>query len=212
MIKVAITDDHEMVLKGLQQMLTEDPGIDLTGVYLNGKDLLEGLAKTVPDVLLLDLHLPDKTGAELAREILSVYPSLKIMVLSGSGDIKHVKEMMQIGCKGYSLKNIAQKTLLTAITQLYQGEHYLTPALKEGLFRESITQAQLRPSYVPEVTRREKQVLKMLAAGCRNKDIADQLFISVRTVENHRTSLMRKFDVNNALALINAAKQKGILE
>ncbi len=212
MIRVAITDDHEMVVKGLQQMLTENPDIDLTGVYLNGKDLLEGLTKKVPDVLLLDLHLPDRTGEDLAREVLSTYPHLKILVLSSIGDIKRVKDMMQLGCKGYSLKNISQKALLAAIEELHQGGQYLDPVLKEELLQESITQQHLRPSYIPEVTRREKEILDMLSTGQSNKEIADQLFISIRTVENHRKSLLRKFNVKNALGLLMAAKQKGILE
>lgn len=212
MIKVAITDDHEMVVKGLRQMLAEDPNILLTGVYLNGQALIDGLTQTVPDVLLLDLHLPDRMGEDLAKEVLATYPHIKILVLSSIDDIKRVKHMMQIGCKGYSIKNIAQKALLSAIADIYSGGQYLDPVLKEELLQETITQEHLRPSYIPEVTRREKEILDMLSLGRSSKDIADQLFISIRTVENHRKSLLRKFNVKNSLGLLNVAKQKGILE
>lgn len=212
MIKVAITDDHEMVVKGLQQMLTESPDIYLTGIYMDGQTLLNGLKDDIPDVLLLDLHLPDSTGEKLAEEILDTYPAISILVLSSIDDIQRVKNMMQLGCKGYSLKNVSQKILLSAIEQVYRGGQYLDPVLKEELLQESITKQHLRPSYIPDVTRREKEILSMLSAGRSSKDIAKELFISIHTVENHRKSLLRKFNVKNSLALLNAAKQKGILD
>lgn len=212
MIKVAITDDHEMVLTGLRQMLGEDPNIVLTGVYQDGQSLIDGLAQQVPDVLLLDLHLPDRSGEELAEEILKKYPQVKIMVLSSIDEIKRVRHMIQLGCKGYSLKNISQPVLRSAIQLINQGGQYMDPVLKEELLQETLTQPHLRPSYIPDVTRREKQILGMMALGQSNKEIAEKLFISVRTVENHRKSLLRKFNVKNALGLFNAARQKGILD
>ncbi len=212
MIKVALTDDHEMVLKGLQQMLLEDAAISLTGVYVNGQALLEGLKTQVPDVLLLDLQLPDYTGEELARKALSMYPLIKIMVLSSIDEPKRVREMMRIGCHGYSLKNISQATLIAAIQKIYKGEQYIDPTVQGELMRELLVQEHLKELQVPEVTRREKEILDLIAEGSSSKDIAERLYLSIRTVENHRKSLLQKFEVKNAVALLKTAKKLGILD
>lgn len=212
MIKVALTDDHEMVLKGLQQMLLEDAAISLTGVYVNGQALLEGLKTQVPDVLLLDLQLPDYTGEELARKVLSMYPLIKIMVLSSIDEPKRVREMMRIGCHGYSLKNISQATLIAAIQKIYKGEQYIDPTVQGELMRELLVQEHLKELQVPEVTRREKEILDLIAEGSSSKDIAERLYLSIRTVENHRKSLLQKFEVKNAVALLKTAKKLGILD
>ncbi len=200
-----------MVLTGLKQMLTEAPEIELTGVYLSGKALLEGISQQVPDVLLLDLQLPDQSGEELAREILMKYPTVNILVLTSIDEIKSVKHMIQLGCKGYSLKNISQPALLDAIQLIYQQGLYLDPVLKEGFLQDALTRQHLKSS-VPTVSRREKEILQMLAIGKSSKAIAEQLCISVHTVENHRKSLLRKLAAKNTPGLLNAAKQQGILD
>ncbi len=212
MIKIALTDDHEMVLKGLQQMLTDDPGITITGVYPHGKALLEGLRQEEPDILLLDLQLPDYSGEELARQVLTLYPRIKIMVLSSIDETKRVREMMRIGCHGYSLKNVSQTTLIAAIHKIQKGQQYMDPAVQGELVRELWVQENIRSRHIPEVTRREKEILLLLAEGCSSKDIADRLSLSIRTVENHRKSLLQKFDVKNAVTLLKTAKELGVLE
>ncbi len=212
MIKVALTDDHDIVLRGLQQMLLEDKSIGLVGAYTNGKALLEGLTQSLPDVLLLDLQLPDYNGEELARKVLSLYPDLKIMVLSSIDEPKRVREMLGIGCLGYSLKNISQTSLINAIEKIHRGGQFIDPAIQAELMRELLTQEKLKEQQVPELTRREKEILDLIAEGISSPEIAERLFLSVRTVDNHRNSLLQKFEVKNAIALLKAARKFKIID
>ncbi len=211
MIKVAITDDHPIVLTGLQQLLHTYEGITLCGAYLNGKNLLEGLELHKPDVLLLDLQLPDYTGEDLASIVLKQYPDVRILVLTSVDILQRVRNMLKLGCQGYLLKNVSQDLLQEAIRTVHRGELYIEPSLKEELFMDSV-QRNVTSSPLSTVTRREKEILELLAAACTSQDIADKLFLSIRTVENHRKSLLHKFDVKNTVAMINKAMEMGILK
>lgn len=210
MIKVAITDDHPMVLTGLEQMLNEHPDISIEGLYKSGAALLQGLKDRLPDVLLLDLQLPDIKGDELAATVIKTYPSVKILVLTSIDVLYRVKQMMKVGCAGYSLKNVSQASLIQAIKTVNKGEEYLDPVIKEELIREMMQFKKPRASSIPDITRREREILDLLSDGCSSKDIAEQLFISVRTVENHRKSLLHKFDVKNTPSLLKRAMELGL--
>lgn len=211
MIKVAIVDDHEMVLTGLQHMLSAQKGIKLCGLYINGISLLEGLKQVVPDVLLLDLQLPDMQGEELAAQVLDRCPSIRILIVTSIDAIPRVKKTMQIGCRGYSLKNISPESLTHAIRTIYEGGEYLDPLIREELLKETLYQNRSRSAAgTPNITRREMEILKLLLQGNSSKDIAGKLFLSTRTVDNHRKSLLYKFNVKNSNGLVKAAMDMGI--
>jgi len=211
MIKVTIADDHPMVLTGLQQML-EGSEIKLCGAYLSGAALLSALSEEVPDVLLLDLQLPDRSGEDIAKIVIDQYPSVKILVLSSIDLLYRVKQMLQLGCQGYSLKNVSRESLLKAIRTVNNNEEYIEPLLKEEMIQEMLHQKKTRPSSIPDVSRREQEVLDLLSKGNISRQIAGQLYISIRTVENHRKSLLHKFNVKNTVELLNAAKRLGVLK
>jgi DNA-binding NarL/FixJ family response regulator len=210
-IKIAIADDHPLVLNGLHHILDNLPDFEIIDEYVDGNELMAGLALRTPDVLLLDIQLPGKTGDELAPVILAQYPTVRILVLSNQDDLYYITNMMHIGVSGYVLKTTSEQILLTAICTVYNGDEYIDEVLKEKLIRDENSTAQLQGS-VPALSKREKEVLTYIAADLTSQQIADLIFISKRTVDNHRQSLLIKLGVKNVAALVKKAMQLGILE
>ena len=213
MIKVAITDDHPVVIDGLRSALQPQQGIIITGTYLNGAELFIGLKEQLPDVLLLDLQLPDKNGNELVPLLLKQYPALHILILSGMESSPYIREMMQKGCKGYLLKSTTnQSVLVAAIKQVFEGGLFLDAALKEQLLQEMLVTKRRANKINPKITQREREVLGLIVKEFSNQEIADQLFISLRTVEMHRYNLLQKLEVKNTAGLVRIAVQMGLLD
>jgi DNA-binding NarL/FixJ family response regulator len=208
-IKVAIADDHRLVNNGLQNILGNYKHIEVQAVYLTGTALLEGLAQLQPDVLLLDIQLPDKTGNELARIISKKYPKIKILALTNLDTPFHIKDMLEHGCLGYLVKNTDQQTLVQAIEQVYNGEQFLEPHLKEELLK-SLSKNNTAKNI--SLSRREKQILELIVKEYTSQEIAEKLFISQRTVETHRFSLCQKLEVKNLVGLTKVAIQMGLVE
>lgn len=209
-ITVALTDDHPMVLEGLQKVLNEVEAIHVSGVYSNGKELLAGLKTTVPDVLVLDVQLPDITGLEVAKIVKTAYPDIKILILSGIESHYYIVDLIQQGCNGYLLKSTTDHTLLLeGIKAVYAGELFLDPSMKQALLQEML-RAKRKKNASPKLTEREKEVLQLIIKEYGNQEIADKLCISLRTAENHRYNLLQKLDVKNTVGLVKAALQMGL--
>lgn len=211
MIKLAITDDHPMIIDGLLNALRDVPDIEVTGTYNNGAGLLKGLQTHPSDVLLLDLQLPDRNGSELVPVLLQQYPDLHILILSGIESSPYIKEMMQKGCKGYLLKSSTIKSsLIEAIHVVNEGGIYLEPMLKEQLLHEMLIAKRKSARLQPTITQREREVLNLIIEELSNQEIADRLFISLRTVETHRYNLLQKLNAKNTAGLLRIARQMGM--
>ncbi len=211
-IKVAIVDDHVLILNGLKTLLNDNPDIQVTGTYLSGASLMEGLKQNeLPDILLMDINLPDKSGSELLRMVLKKYPQLKVIALTNMDTLFHIKDMMQHGCKGYVTKQAREDVLVQAIKQVYQDAEFLEDNIKDrwmqSLLKSSKEQFQITP-----LSRREKEILKLIAHECTTQEIADKLFLSYRTVESHRYNLLQKLNVKNSVGLVRVAMEMGLLE
>lgn len=212
-IKVAITDDHPLVIEGLQNALSAFPKIEITDVYSSANALLKGLKKSVPDVLLLDIQLSDTPGNELAPVLIETYPQLRILVLSSMDATSYVKDMMQHGCMGYLLKsNTDRKMLAQAIEQVYAGKLFLDPSLKEDLLYGMLKEQKSVKVTRPKLTLREQEILQLIVAEHSNQEIADKLFLSLRTIEAHRYNLIQKLNVKNTVGLVKAAMQMGLVD
>ena len=210
-IRVAIADDHPLILRGLQNLLRDHPDIEITGVYENGTALLEGLAQTPPDVLLLDIQMPDKNGLELAGIISQQYPDTGIVALTNLDSQFYIKSMLHQGALGYILKNSGEATLIEAIKTVYNRQPYLEPALRERAWRDMV-RAQHTTDVQHSLTRREKEVLQLIAREYTSQEIADKLFLSLRTVETHRMNLLLKLGTKNMVGLVKAAIQMGLVD
>lgn len=207
-IKVAITDDHPMVLSGLKNALLSQPGFLVTGIYTNGNDLLADLTREVPDILLLDLQIPDSPGEKIAKKVLQHYPDIKIVVLSGSEELEHIENMIAIGCSGYLLKSNTDHTLLLrAIEQVYYGEIFLESSLNRSSITDVLKAKTKKIKITELLTFKEKEIMGLIVSGYSNKEIAEKLLVSSRTVETHRSSLMHKLSVKNTAELVRKAME-----
>jgi DNA-binding NarL/FixJ family response regulator len=210
-ISIFITDDHPLAIEGLQNMLYSSAEIEVRGTFVNGVDLLAGLSKELPDVLLLDILLPDCDGTELAATIMQSYPELKILAITSLDAPVYVKKMMKNGCKGYILKNTDKTSLIGAIKDIFGGRDYIDPALKEKL-NYNFNQKSWEILKNPELTNRELEILRLIMEEKSSQDIASQLYLSLRTVETHRFNLCKKLGVNNKASLVKTAMEQGIFK
>jgi DNA-binding NarL/FixJ family response regulator len=211
-INVAVVDDHPLAISGLKNMLSEIPEIIVSNTYEDGQSCLDGLKSSQPDVLLLDIQLPDIKGEDLSEIISNTYPDVKILAITSLDAPIFIKSMMKHGCKGYILKNVRLKTLVHAIETLYEGGIYIEPSLKEQMMQNMLHIKSNITTRKPTLTTREKEILKLIIEENTNQEIADKLFISLRTVENHRFSLLQKLNVKNAVGLVKVAILLGLVD
>lgn len=202
-IKLAIVDDHPVVREGIKSLLQEHPEILVIGACANAAEAISFLESQQADVILLDINLPDISGIDLCKQLKTRYPELRILAISNYNERSLITQMLQNGATGYVLKNASAQELVTAVKTVASKRLYFAPEVEESLndtsgpdFRE-----------LPKLTRREQEILKLIAEGLTTGIIADQLFISPLTVETHRRNLMQKFNANNAAALIRVASQ-----
>lgn len=210
-IKVAITDDHLLVINGIKTMLAPYSHISIVYDTTDPEGLLPALADMRPDILLLDIQMPAIDGMELCRQVHKQYPDIKVIAVSSFMEARYVKQMLRNGASGYLLKNTDPATLISAIEKVYEGEQFLDDSLKQGLLNEVLI-GNKRTVYEIPLTRREKEVLKLIAEEHSNQEIADMLYISLRTVETHRLNLTQKLAVKNTAGLVKEAIKRGLLD
>ena len=207
MIKVIVVEDHPIMVEGLKNILRTDHTINVIGDYGNGKSVLLALEKEQPDVILMDVNLPDVSGINLTMEIKKKYEEIKIIALSVHDEQPVIHSMLQNGASGYVLKNALGNEIIHAINAVMDGEEYLCSSTREAL--KSADQELLKA--IPRITRREKEILQLIGKGLTTIQIADQLFISTHTVESHRKNLMEKFGVNNTTSVVKLAAEYKLL-
>jgi DNA-binding NarL/FixJ family response regulator len=205
-IKVFITDDHYMVIEGIRALLQQDEEIEFIGHASNAASCMAFLRQEQPDIILMDISMPDKNGIELCLEVKEKYPEIQILGMSTFDQNAFIKKMLDNGASGYVLKNANKQELSKAIQTVYKGQKYLSQGATDSLRTGRIEESKL-----PFITRREKEVLILIAEGCTNGEIADRLFISVGTVDTHRKSLLAKFDMKNTAALIRFVTQQNLI-
>lgn len=208
-IVVDIVDDHQMIISGLKEMIKVISSVKLGHTYNSGISLLQGLQKSQPDVLLLDIQMQDVNGDELAGIITKTYPSIKILIVTGFNTADHAMLLFDKGVSGYLLKNTDEHTLKLAIETVYQGDKYVEPSI-----REKIEEAQNLNLLTekPILSKREKDILQLLLEEYTNQQIADKLFISLRTVEYHRMGLIMKLNAKNVIGMAKRAVQLGLVK
>jgi len=210
-INLAIIDDHPLAISGIKSMLSTYPNIQVTQTYNTAASLMIGLTKSQPQVLLLDIMLPDQSGKELAPIIAAKYPNIQIIALTSLDAPAVVQNMMKHGCKGFLLKGTSQNTLVRAIEQVSKGEEFIEPSIKELLLDFMLKNWKYTEEML-ELTPREKEILKLISDELTTQEIADKLFISFRTVEAHRYNLLQKLGVKNTAGLVKMALKLGLVE
>ncbi|MCE3278474.1 MAG: DNA-binding response regulator [Bacteroidetes bacterium] len=211
MVRVIIAEDHDILREGLQSLLRDEPKIKVVAGAANGKILLDYLETTPVDVILMDINMPVMNGVEATKIIASEFPKIKVLVLSMMDNPNYLTMMMEAGAKGYILKSTGKEELVHAIEVVAAGGKYISPSLQAKA--EALNAKTNNDSFDDvKLTRRELQILEMLAEGMTNKEIAEKIFLSRRTVETHRKNLIEKTNCKNSSALIKYAIEKGYLK
>ena len=200
---IFIVDDHYMVIEGIRSLLQNEKGIEWMGHATNAASCLGFLKNQQPDIILMDINLPDMSGIDLCKEVRQKFPSVFVLGLSTFNQQAFIRNMIDNGASGYVLKNADKEELLEAIAAVQQGKTFLS--------HEANLSLRDKEDKMPPISRREKEVLLLIADGLTNNEIADKLFISVPTVNTHRKSLLEKLKAKNTAILIGRATKQGLI-
>jgi DNA-binding NarL/FixJ family response regulator len=213
-IRLIIADDHEIFRDGFKLMLSKFPEIMLVGEAANGRELLELTEKLNPDVILTDIKMPVMDGIEATKKIVELYPEKGIIGLSMYDDDELIIEMLEAGAKGYLIKNAGKDQIIEAIKTVYNDEPYYCRTTSNKL-TQMIAKSRFNPykkTAKAEFSEREKEIIACICDEMTNKEIGDNLFISVRTVEGHRLKILEKMNVKNTVGLVVYAIKNGIVK
>ncbi len=206
-IRIVLVDDHPVVIQGLKTALEEEPNFTIVSTFSSGLALLSFLESNPVDVMLLDIILPDGNGVDFCLEIKRLYPDIVVLILSNHAERSFIVQAVQNGASGYLLKNTSLLELTTCIHEAIDGQVTFSDEVKKIMVRPAESNIQ----GIPQLTKREKEILKLLADGKTSAAIADELHISPLTIITHRRNLMHKFDVKNVAELIMAATRNNYL-
>jgi len=213
-VRIVIAEDHTILREGLRSLLSSDPNFEIVGEAEDGREAIRCVEKLKPDLILTDLSMPRMNGMEAIREIKKISPKSKVLVLTVHNAEEYVLGTFQAGADGYLLKESTHVELVTAVNKVLSGKRYITPEISEKViegYLEGKKTLKSKTSF-ETLTPREREILKLIAEGYRNKEIADDLCISVKTVEKHRANLMEKLNLHNVQALTAFAIEKGLVE
>ncbi|MBK7029128.1 MAG: response regulator transcription factor [Bacteroidales bacterium] len=214
-ISIILTDDHQVVRDGLKSMLSEYRDIQILGTADSGAALMELLSHMKADVLVLDIELPDISGLDLCQKVLSKYPAIRILILSMYTGEEFIFKALAEGAKGYLPKNTTREELAEAIRALAEGKEFFSPLINEIMLKSYINQAKskrVEEKELADLSKRETEILRMMAEGIPNIEIADRLFISIRTVESHKSHIMQKLDLHTTAELVKYAIRHKLIE
>jgi DNA-binding NarL/FixJ family response regulator len=210
-IRVALCDDHRIVTDGLQRLLSDAPGVECVGTAASGAEALYLLEHIDVDVLITDLDMPEMDGTQLTQRIREKKLSVKVIVLSMHEEAALVQRVLDLGADGYLVKSAGRNEVLLAVHNVHEGRKHFSSDLMNALLKQHVNTRNGR-DVLKDLSERETEVLAALAEGLSNKQIGEKLFISPRTVDTHRTNLMRKLDTHNVAGLVRIAIQAGLVE
>lgn len=207
-VRILIAEDQQLVRQGLVALLAVDD-VTIVGEAEDGRGALEMARTLSPDVVLMDLSMPELDGVEATRRIKQVAPQVRVLVLTVANCERRVAEALAAGADGYALKKLGHAELMAAINAVCAGKTYLGPGLSEDLVKEYLEGSDMGGG---SLTAREREVLQLIARGHKNREIADELGIAIKTVETHRTKIMQKLDLHNSAELAAYAIRRGLIE
>lgn len=211
-IRILIADDHGLIRDGLRSLLSSEPGMEVVGEATDGYEALSLSKELGPDVVLMDISMPSMGGIETTRRLRESLPETRVLILTVHEDHSLLQEALRAGASGFIIKRAVRLELVTAIQAIQRGEIYIHPAMMHGLVRDLTPISPTKTAGVEALTPREVDVLRLLAGGLTNRQIAERLGISRRTVEGYRASLMSKLDLHSRMDLMNYAEEHGLLE
>jgi DNA-binding NarL/FixJ family response regulator len=211
--RLFIADDHPILRDGIKAMFSGDNSFSVVGEASTGAEALKGVFETRPDVIVMDITMPDVNGITVTKRVLEEMPEAKVIILSMHADLTHAIDAFRAGAMAYVIKDSATDELFTAVERVKSGYKYASPVIAEDLlndFVDAMKKGSAGDSF-GSLSKREQEILRLIADGMKNKDVAERLFISVSTVKTHRTKIMKKLKVNDMASLIKEAIKKGII-
>ena len=211
-IRILIADDHGVLRAGLRALLSAEPELEVVDEASSGSEALSLADELQPDLILLDISMPDLGGIEVTRRLKELLPNVRVLILTVHEDESLLQEAIQAGASGYIVKRAVESELIDAIRAVWRGDLYIHPAMTRALLKEmSPSPASNNEASVESLTPRETDVLRLIAQGYTNRQMADMLSISVRTVESHRSNLMGKLDLHSRVELVRYAKENNLI-
>lgn len=211
-IRILIADDHGVLRAGLRALLSAEPELEVVDEASSGNEALSLANELQPDLILLDISMPDLGGIEVTRRLKEMLPNTRVLILTVHEDESLLQEAIQAGASGYIVKRAVESELIDAIRAVWRGDLYIHPAMTRALLKEmSPSQSSNNEAPVESLTPRETDVLRLIAQGYTNRQMADMLSISVRTVESHRSNLMGKLDLHSRVELVRYAKENNLI-
>jgi DNA-binding NarL/FixJ family response regulator len=211
-IRIILADDHEILRHGLSKSFEHESDIKVIGQASNGHSAVEMVRELLPDVVIMDIGMPDLNGVEATRKIIKNTPKVKVIGLSMHSSDKYVREMFKAGASGYLLKNCPFEELTEAVRTVAGGKTFISPAIGDMIVKEYASKPDDEKSVFSILSQREREVLQLLAEGKTTKQIAKRLHISPKTVEAHRLKIMERLDIDNVAQLTKYAIQEGLTE
>lgn len=213
-IKLLIADDHQLFREGLVNLLADTPDIEIVGQASNGQEALVMAAKLMPDIVIMDIGMPILNGIEATGQLRKSHPHIRVIALSMHSEKSYVKEMLEAGASGYLFKNCTYHQLIEGIEAVYAGKKYLSDTITEVLIHDYLDKSEdNRPTETESLlTGRETEVLKLFAMGKSTKEIADQLFVSIKTVGTHRQHIMDKLEFKSTTDLVKYAIKNKLID
>jgi DNA-binding NarL/FixJ family response regulator len=210
-VKIILADDHRIMREGLRALLEREAGIEVIAEAENGRTTVELSRELNPDVVVIDIGMPDLNGIDATRQIVSESPTVKVIALSMHSDRKFVREMLSAGASGYLLKDSAFEELGAALATVINNQTYLSPKIADTVVKDYLGKIETKESKAsPALTKREREVLQLIAEGRTTKDIASQLYVSIKTIETHRKQIMDKVGLNSVAELTKYAIREGL--
>jgi DNA-binding NarL/FixJ family response regulator len=211
--RILIADDHAMVRDGVRNLVNQISGVEIVGEAANGNQALELFEKLKPDMLIMDISMPDMNGMDVSKNILLKNPTANIVILSMYDDHDYISRCIEYGVKGYVVKNESGAELENAIKAVLGGKNYFSRQAQDIIFKKYSQNVSKKKSTNIDInlTKREVEIIKLIAEGLTSQEMANKLFISHRTVETHRANLMKKMNVKNAVELVRKAQQLQVI-
>jgi DNA-binding NarL/FixJ family response regulator len=212
-LRLVVADDHALMRRGICDLLEGEPGWEVVAEASNGREAVEAVAKAKPDVLVIDLAMPELNGLTATREILRFFPRFEVVLLTMHNTDQAVREVLESGARGYVLKSDAEQDLIAAVKAVAAGKPFFTAKVTEVVLQGYLNRSpSTEPAEaLPELTTRERQVVQLLVEGKGNKDVAVALRVSVKTVEAHRSNINRKLSLRSTTDLVRYAVRNGIV-
>lgn len=213
MIKVLVADDHRMFVDGIESILRNEEDIQVVGKCFDGASVFKEIEAKEPDVVLLDISLPEMSGIDVCKRLTATHPQTRVLAVSMHNDASFVSEILKNGAMGYILKNTGKAELVMAIKNVYAGKSYFSKEVSETIMRGLVQQGDNKKPAEPQIvlSEREKEILALIAEEFTTQEIAQKLHLSFKTVEGHRRNLFSKLNVRNAAGLVRVALENNLL-